>query len=580
MATSSVEVTASLPLGGARQDYEAALGEALVAAGQLSVQDLDRALRLQREQRSPEPLVQVLAKLGLVTERELAARLAELLHMPLVRVDEYPEHWLARDRLAPAFLRRHHCVVLAEDEKRLTVAMADPLDAQVLRALHLAVGGPVVPRVAVPTELEAALEAMTDAPGEAEAAHPESSGDLVYEADAARLRELASEAPVVKLVAKLMQRAVELGASDIHVEPFEERLRFRLRIDGVLREVDSRPVALASAVISRIKILADLNIAERRLPQDGRFKVRALGRDIDLRISTVPALYGESVVIRLLNRGDVALDFAALGYGEELVAELEELLEHPHGIVLVTGPTGSGKTTTLYAALTRLNTDERKILTVEDPVEYNLEGINQIQVKPQIGLTFASALRSILRQDPDVIMIGEMRDRETAEIAVQSALTGHLVLSTLHTNDAVSSVTRLLDMGVEDYLVNSSVVAVVAQRLVRRICPHCRVAAPAPAALVQRWRLDALAGGVTPMLTHGAGCGHCEGTGYQGRTAVAEVLRLTDTIRELIYKRADAAKLLRAARDEGMQTMMEMGLRRALAGETTLDEVLRVTREA
>jgi general secretion pathway protein E len=290
-------------------------------------------------------------------------------------------------------------------------------------------------------------------------------------------------------------------------------------------------------------------------------------------------MYGESVVIRLLHRGDVALDFDRLGYGERLSGILRDILAEPNGIVLVTGPTGSGKTTTLYAAMTLLNTEERKILSVEDPVEYNLEGINQIQVKPQIGLTFASALRSILRQDPDVIMIGEMRDRETAEIAVQSALTGHLVLSTLHTNDAISSVSRLLDMGVEDYLINASLVAVVAQRLVRSICPHCKTQQAAPAELVRRWRLDRWAGGTAPILARGHGCGHCDGTGYQGRTALAEVLRLNDDIRGLIYRRAAAGELLEAARAQGMQGMLEMGLQRALAGETTLDEVLRVTRE-
>ncbi|MDJ0739720.1 MAG: GspE/PulE family protein [Gammaproteobacteria bacterium] len=577
MTTPSATII-ELPQGGAdRGHLETTLSAALVDSGQLAPADLERALRLQQDQDPPEPLLQVLAKLGLVPERTLATRLADYLGLRLVRADEYPQHWLARDEVAPAFLRSHHCLICAEDEDGITVAMADPLDRNVRRALNLATGREVRVAVAVPSELEAALEAMTDAPGD-DAAAGEEIGDVVYEADAERLRELASEAPVVRLVAKLMQRAAEIGASDVHVEPFEERLRIRFRIDGVLREVDSRPVAMASAVISRIKILAGLNIAERRLPQDGRFKVRAVGRDIDLRISTVPSMYGESVVIRLLHRGETTLDFHGLGYGERLSSMLREILAEPNGIVLVTGPTGSGKTTTLYAAMTLLNTEQRKILSVEDPVEYNLEGINQIQVKPQIGLTFASALRSILRQDPDVIMIGEMRDRETAEIAVQSALTGHLVLSTLHTNDAVTSVSRMLDMGVEDYLINASLVAVVAQRLVRGICPHCKVEQPAPVELVRRWQLGQWAGGGTPMLSRGKGCNRCDNTGFQGRTAVAEVLKLNDYIRALVYRRASADELLTAARKEGMQTMLEMGLQRVLAGETTLDEVLRVTR--
>ena len=341
----------------------------------------------------------------------------------------------------------------------------------------------------------------------------------------------------------------------------------------------SLPAESAAAVISRIKIMADLNIAERRLPQDGRFKTRVRGREIDLRVSTVPTLYGESVVLRLLRRDDIALEFSVLGLAPEVERALLEVLAVPHGIILVTGPTGSGKTTTLYAALRHLNTPERKVLTVEDPVEYNLDGINQIQVKPQIGLTFANALRSIVRQDPDVIMIGEMRDEETARIAVQSALTGHLVLSTVHTNDAAGSITRLMDMGVETYLLTSTVIAVMAQRLVRTLCSHCREAYEAPAALVARWNLERHAGSDAVRLYRPAGCPHCAGTGYAGRTAITELFRMTDPVRELVLARADAGTLTEAARREGMHTMLEDGLRKAVAGGTSLEEVLRVTQE-
>ena len=325
--------------------------------------------------------------------------------------------------------------------------------------------------------------------------------------------------------------------------------------------------------------MANLNIAERRLPQDGRFKVRVRGNSIDLRISTVPTMYGESLVMRLLHRDDMALDFAPLGFEPQMEKQLLEILERPHGIVLVTGPTGSGKTTTLYAALKHLNSPERKILTVEDPVEYNVDGVNQIQVKPQIDLTFANALRAIVRQDPDVIMIGEMRDKETAKIAVQSALTGHLVLSTVHTNDAAGSITRLLDMGVEDFLLTSTINAVLAQRLVRTLCRHCREPYQPVDDMIRRWKLDSLTGGERPMLYHAKGCEHCNGTGYSGRSAIIELLVMSDPIRQLVLRHADAGEIQRQALQEGSHSMFRDGLRKALAGTTSLEEVMRVTQE-
>jgi general secretion pathway protein E len=401
--------------------------------------------------------------------------------------------------------------------------------------------------------------------------------DLTDEEQIQHLKELASEAPVIRLVNLMIARAVESRASDIHIEPFENRLKVRYRVDGVLHEVESPPSRLSAAVISRIKIMAKLNIAERRLPQDGRIQLRAQGKEIDLRVSTVPTLYGESVVMRILDKASVVLDFPVLGFSPRTLERFLQVLRMPHGIILVTGPTGSGKTTTLYTALQTINTSERKILTVEDPVEYQLEGVNQIQVKQQINLTFANALRAIVRQDPDVIMIGEMRDLETAGIAVQSALTGHLVLSTLHTNDAAGSVTRLLDMGVEDYLLTSTINGILAQRLVRLLCTHCRQPYPALPELVEELRLHRFSESRDLLLYKSVGCEQCAGTGYRGRAAIMEFLVMSDPLRRLVLKHADAGELQAVAQREGMDTMYEDGLRKAVAGVTTIEEVLRVT---
>jgi len=375
----------------------------------------------------------------------------------------------------------------------------------------------------------------------------------------------------VRLVHTLIAQAVEARASDIHIEPFEGRLRVRFRIDGVLRDIDSPPIALAAAITSRVKIMAALDIAERRLPQDGRMKATVQGRDIDLRVSCVPTLYGESVVLRLLDKSQAPLQLASLGFAPDLENGLAELLELPNGILLVTGPTGSGKTTTLYAALQRLNRGQTKILTAEDPVEYQLDGINQVQVRPKIGLDFAAILRSLLRQDPDIILVGEIRDRETAAIAVQAALTGHLVLSTLHTNDAAGAVTRLIDMGVEPFLLASTVRGIMAQRLVRLLCPSCKQRYDAPAEL----RAELPAG--TTHLFRPKGCTACNGTGYRGRAALAELLVIDDAMRDRVLARADAATLFQSAIGSGMRTLRQDGIRLAASGATSVEEVLRVT---
>ena len=550
----------------------------LVDAGKLNPGNIERAYRLQLEQEQWEPIGSILVKLGLVSEADVAESLSSQLELPLVRRQDFSDTLPIDEKISHKFLKENRALVLEEDDDSLTVVMADPQDRYVLEALALFTGKQITPRIGIASEIDQAIQQRYQTNQAAQG--DEYKLDAVqFLDDVEQLKELASEAPVIKMVNHLINQAVESGASDIHIEPFEGVLKVRYRIDGLLREVDAPPTRSTAAVISRVKIMANLNIAERRLAQDGRFKVRVRGKEIDLRVSTVPTMYGESVVMRLLHREDVALNFKALGFSPKLEARILDILAQPHGIMLVTGPTGSGKSTTLYAALKHLNTPERKILTVEDPVEYNIEGINQMQVKPQIGLTFANALRSIVRQDPDVIMIGEMRDKETAAIAVQSALTGHLVLSTLHTNDAPGSITRLLDMGVEDYLLTSTVHAVLGQRLVRTLCPHCREAYTPTDEVVMRLGLRRYAGDKAITLYRAVGCEHCGNSGYSGRNAIVELLVMTDAIKQLILRHSDAGEIARVAAEAGMHSMLDDGLRKAVVGITTIEEVRRVTQE-
>jgi general secretion pathway protein E len=546
----------------------------LVDSGKLESSDVDRALRLQREQDSWERIGLILVKLGLVSDGDIARSLSEQLDIGLVGRSEYPDEPAGETPIAERFLAKHRIVVLDEDDDTLTVALSDPLDEYLVDALRLASGKTVAARIGVPSEIEAVLDQLGN---RSQASGAQGADAAQFLDDVEQLKELAGEAPVIKLVNQLIQKAAECGASDIHIEPFEGQLKVRYRVDGLLREVDAPPLQSAAAVISRVKIMANLNIAERRLAQDGRFRQRVRGEEFDLRVSTVPTMHGESVVMRLLKRNAVAMDFGSLGFDEHQQKTMKDILATPHGILLVTGPTGSGKSTTLYAALEHLNEPERMIITVEDPVEYNIKGINQMQVKPQIGLTFANALRSIVRQDPDVIMIGEMRDTETAEIAVQSALTGHLVLSTLHTNDAPGSVMRLLDMGVQDYLLTSAVAGIQAQRLVRTLCTECREAFEPIDEIVERWRLDRFADDGKPTLYRPHGCDACGDTGYSGRIAIVEILLMSDEIRELVLKRSDVGDIARVAERQGMVTMRDDGLKKAVAGLTTIEEVLRVT---
>ena len=553
------------------------IGDILVKAQKLQPAQLERALRVQEE--SNESLGTLLVQLGFVAERDLAASVAELEQLPLATAEQYASPAECAQQISKDFLLRHHAIPLEETDTHILVAMTDPRDSYVSDALELALGKPVQPLVGVSTDIQAALEKLSPEPEQLDTLDNNSFTSLDANLDdIEHLKDMASEAPVIRAVNQMIMRALENRASDIHLEPTENGLKTRYRIDGVLRDTETPLATAAAAVISRIKVMADLNIAERRLPQDGRIKIRVEGREVDMRISTVPTLYGESVVMRLLDQGGVPLQFESLGFEGENLARLESLLARPQGIILVTGPTGSGKTTTLYTALEQLNTPEKKILTVEDPVEYQLEGINQIQVQPKIDLTFANALRAILRQDPDIIMIGEMRDTETARIAVQAALTGHKVFSTLHTNDAPSSITRMLDMHVDDFLLTSTVDGVLAQRLLRRLCEHCREPYTPSAELVQQYGLDRILPPGSPLTLYNAcGCEHCEHTGYWGRTTIAELLVMTETIRRVIIDKGDADAIRRVAISEGMNTMHEDGLRKALLGLTTLEEVERVT---
>jgi general secretion pathway protein E len=557
-----------------RASIEIAIGEALVAAGKLSPAGLDRALSLRGA--GNEHFLALLTKLGLVSERDVAEALAQRLGIAIAAPAEFPDLAPLEQLLGGNFLRHAKVLPLAEGPSAVTLAMADPLDEVTIRAIELRTKKRVEPKIATLADIEAAHERLYPvAGGQAESGHG-SAAPSDAQHDVERLKDLASGAPVIRLANQLIARAVEMRASDIHIEPREHRLAIRYRIDGALQDMEAPAPALGPALVSRLKIMARLDIAERRLPQDGRIRIPVRGRQIDMRVSTVPTIHGENVVLRVLDRASIELEFAKLGFDDAMEARYLALLDQPNGILLVTGPTGSGKTTTLYTSLRHLNVPDKKLFTVEDPVEYQLDGVSQIEIKPQIGLTFAHILRSILRQDPDIVMIGEIRDVETAEIAIQAALTGHLVLSTLHTNSAAGTVTRLLDMGVPDYLLTSTINGILAQRLVRRVCGNCREAyAPLPELLPQ---LGLAGPAADVMLYRGRGCPACRGTGYHGRVCIVELMPISAALRRLVLSRAETQAIEQAAIAEGMRTMFKSGLELALAGTTTIEEVLRATR--
>ena len=562
-----------------RPTLEYSLLTTFTGNGRLTEAAAARARRAASE--SGEPLELVLSSLGLVGEREIVAAVATILGLAATTLEDIADSAALDYGISTKFMREVRILPVSATADEIVLAMCDPLDHYAVRAVEISTGRTVRRIVAAASDIKAAQDRLFDG-------GRQDFGTIVDEIaegaegtaddDVERLRDLASEAPVIRLVNLTIERAIEERASDIHIEPFRGRLLVRFRIDGMLREEVEPPAHLRAAIVSRIKIMARLNIAERRLPQDGRIRFSQRGRDLDLRVATIPTLHGEAVVIRILDREALRADFTSLGFAADDEAALAAALDRPQGIVLVTGPTGSGKTTTLYTGLMRLNAPARKLFTVEDPIEDELEGINQVQVKAQIGLSFAHVLRSILRQDPDVVMIGEIRDVETARVAMQASLTGHLVLSTLHTNDAAGALTRLLDMGVEDYLVTSTVSAIVAQRLVRVLCPHCR--APQPSMPQLPHGIEGIAPDELPPVFHRAqGCPECHGTGYRGRTTIAEVLTLSDPIRKLVHGRADARAIESAAVAAGMRPMHADGLAKAAAGVTSIEEVLRVSRE-
>ncbi len=576
----AIKTASSTAMPCAWANAQAYLLNELVSRQLISSGELERCADLQQE--SGVPLAIMLVRLGLIADTDMATMLHEACDLPLLDKNNLPQVPLHHSHLSRKFLQDSFILPLEETDNELVVAMADPLDAFARQALELACQKRLHIYVGSLTQIENAIEKIY---GEGNSKFDDIVDainivdDSNHTESTERLRDLAEEAPIIRIVSLIINRALELRASDIHIEPFENRLKLRYRVDGVLQEADAPPVKSTAAIISRIKIMAKLNIAEHRLPQDGRIQIRTQGKLIDLRVSTVPTLHGESVVLRILDKQQLALDFDRLGFTDYTREEFRKVLRMPHGIVLVTGPTGSGKTTTLYTALKELNSPDRKILTVEDPVEYQLEGINQIQVKPKIGLNFADALRSIVRQDPDVIMIGEMRDLETASIAVQSALTGHLVFSTLHTNDAGSSVTRLLDMGVEDYLLTSTLNGILSQRLVRTLCAHCREAYRPLPELIEELNLARHAGSTDITLFKPGQCEHCSDTGYQGRLMITELLTLNEKIRRLILAHADGNRIQAASVDAGMDTMQIDGIKKALLGKTTIEEVMRVTKQ-
>ena len=563
--------------------------DVILARGRVSAEDLRKVRRLQQER--GERIERLLLDLGFISEDDLISLLSEHLEGPYVGRKEYPKVPVVLPNVNTPFLKHAKILPLEIDDGTLTVAMADPSDLYSIQGLEVATGLRVKAALGREKEIIAALEGYDDAtqaPSDEDVANLEFIGQ--DEEDVNHLRDLASEAPVIRLVNQLINRAVEQRASDIHIEPFENALKVRYRIDGVLHDIEQPPRRMQAAIVSRVKIMAKLNIAERRLPQDGRIKLRTMGKEIDMRVSTLPTLYGESVVLRILDRSSIVLDLEQLGFPMDTLAEFEKLIIRPYGMFLVTGPTGSGKTTTLYGGLEKINSPDKKIITIEDPVEYQLSGVNQIHVKPQIGLTFASGLRSIVRQDPDVIMVGEIRDPETAEIAVQAALTGHLVFSTLHTNDAAGAVSRLLEMGVEDYLLASSLLGVLAQRLVRNVCTRCRIAVPADEALagigdLTRSTAERFAHVGARMQKNGGsvyrpgGCEECSGTGYRGRSGIYELLMMNEGIRDLILKHASADIIKNEATSRGMRTLRDDGWLKVLEGTTTVAEVLRVTQE-
>jgi type IV pilus assembly protein PilB len=557
------------------------LGDMLVKAALITREQLNQAL--QQQQTSGGRIGTNLVKLGFISEDDITSFLSRQYGVPSINLSHFEIDGTVIKLIPSEIAQKHQVIPINRTGNILTVAMADPSNIFAIDDVKFMTGFKVEPVVAAETSIKNAINKYYDSAGLVEdimKTFDDKDVEALKEDDdgvnAAELGKAAEDAPVVKLVNLILTDAIKKSASDIHIEPYEKSFRVRYRIDGVLYDVMQPPLRLKAAITSRVKIMSQLDIAERRLPQDGRIKIKMGGREMDYRVSTLPTLFGEKVVLRLLDKGNLQLDMTKLGFGPEALKDFESGLLLPYGMVLVTGPTGSGKTTTLYSALNRLNTVDTNIMTAEDPVEFNLAGINQVQTKAEIGLTFAAALRSFLRQDPDVIMVGEIRDYETAEIGVKAALTGHLVLSTLHTNDAPSTISRLLNMGVEPFLVSASTNVIVAQRLARRICQSCKEVVPVPPQALVNVGFSAEEA-KTLKTFKGKGCMACSETGYKGRVALYEVMLIQDNIKEAILQGASALELRELGRKNGMQTLREAGLQKIREGMTTVEEVLRVT---
>ncbi len=559
------------------------LGDILKEQAGVTDAQIEEGLRIQREKGGR--LGEILVGLKAISEDELFRAIA--FKMDLEYLPEIPASQIDRElvSLIPInFAKQYTLIPIRTRDGMAVVATSDPLDFYALDDVRMLLGMDVEPAVAPARAILDAINLVYQREsGAAEqmmsGLEQQDLGALASELEEPQdLLDSADEAPIIRLINSLLYQAVKDRASDVHIEPFEKDLVVRYRIDGILYEILRPPKRLQSSIASRVKIMSELNIAEKRLPQDGRIRIKIAGKDIDIRLSVIPTSWGERIVMRLLDRSNVLLDLAQIGLMPEHLEVTNKLIQRSHGIILVTGPTGSGKTTTLYAALQKINTPDKNIITVEDPVEYQIEGIGQIQVNPKIHLTFAGALRSILRQDPDVILIGETRDLETAEIAIQASLTGHLVFSTLHTNDAAGAITRLIDMGIEPFLVSSSVVAIYAQRLVRLVCRECAQKASPTDEEIRRLGIPELAAR-NAVVMHAKGCERCKGTGYLGRTAIYELMLVDDRIRSLILKNADSNTIKRTALEHGMRTLRMDGARRVLSGDTTIEELLRVTEE-
>jgi len=548
------------------------MGRILVEAGLLSEAQLERALAQQKQ--TGERLGRVILSMGLASQDDIAQAIAKQLNIDFVNLADVLLDEITLLRIPEQVARRHHVIPIAVEDGGLLLGMEDPLDIVALDDLRKLTGMEIRPAVITPDAFQRALSQYPVGVDQTLAEIRPAEGGFDDEIAAERLRAVAEDAPIVRLANQVIVQAIRQGASDIHVEPQEQRVRIRYRIDGALYSVMTPPKHVQAALVSRVKIMSGMNIAERRVPQDGRIEMKVDNREIDLRVSTIPTVWGEKVVMRILDKGSAFVGIEKLGLLPEDHQRFDRIITRPHGIILLTGPTGSGKTTTLYAILNRLNRTEVNITTIEDPVEYQLPGIAQVQINPKAGVTFASGLRSFLRQDPDIIMVGEIRDEETSRIAIHAALTGHLVLSTLHTNDAAGAVTRLVDMGIEPFLVSSSVIGVIAQRLVRMLCTRCKEAYTPTPEVLRRLGLGNLT--TPPTFYKAVGCDYCNGIGYKGRSGIFEIMTVDDTIKGLIVARASSGQVKEAAVAAGMRTLQEDGMAKVLNGSTSAEEVLRV----